>query len=133
MSNDRRPLSLSISPQLSNVELNELFTAAWNESEPTDFAKILDRSLVWIAAHQGTSLVGFVNVATDGGKHAFIIDTTVHPTMQRQGLGTRLVEEAAQQAKERGAHWLHVDYEAHLEAFYTQCGFTASKAGVRRL
>ena len=27
-------------------------------------------------------------------------------------------------------HWLHVDYEPHLEPFYRACGFTPTLAGL---
>lgn len=77
--------------------------------------------------------MGFVNVAWDGGQHAFILDTSVHRDWQRQGIATRLVAEAAAAARERGATWLHVDYEPHLEGFYRGCGFTPTPAGLIRL
>jgi GNAT superfamily N-acetyltransferase len=77
--------------------------------------------------------MGFVNVAWDGGIHTFLLDTTVHPNYQRQGIGVHLVQEAAATAKAKGIHWLHVDYEAHLESFYRQCGFHPTLAGLMRL
>ena len=44
---------------------------------------MLARSLTYVAAYDtvggGEQLVGFVNVAWDGGIHAFLLDTTVHP------------------------------------------------------
>jgi predicted N-acetyltransferase YhbS len=77
--------------------------------------------------------VGFVNLAWDGGVHAFFLDTTVHPAWQRRGIGQRLVNLAAQESRRSGAEWLHVDYEPHLEPFYRACGFRQSLAGVMRL
>jgi GNAT superfamily N-acetyltransferase len=94
---------------------------------------VLQRSLTWIAAWSRDRLVGFVNVATDGGAHAFLLDTTVHPDMQRHGLGRRLVAGAADQARLAGATWLHVDYEPHLDGFYQGCGFQPTAAGLLRL
>ena len=33
-----------------------------------------------------------------------------------------------------GCDWLHVDYEPHLAAFYTEaCGFSSTSAGLRTL
>ncbi|MFD0403300.1 hypothetical protein ACFVHI_35085 [Kitasatospora sp. NPDC127121] len=40
---------------------------------------------------------------------------------------------AADEARARGAQWLHVDYEPHLESFYGQCGFRPTAAGLMRL
>ncbi len=33
-------------------------------------------------------------------------------------------------SRARGAEWLHVDYEEHLEAFYQGCGFRPTPAGL---
>lgn len=40
---------------------------------------VLARSLTWVAAWRGDRLIGYVNVAADGGTHPFVLDTTVHP------------------------------------------------------
>ncbi|GAA5611290.1 GNAT family N-acetyltransferase [Streptomyces platensis] len=124
---------LVVRPDLTDAELNELFAASWPTHQPTVFAAKLSRSLAWIAARRGSRLVGFVNIVGDGGVHAFILDTTVHPDERRKGLGIRLVRAAANEARTRGAEWLHVDYEPHLESFYGQCGFRPTAAGLMRL
>ncbi|CAN3979469.1 GNAT family N-acetyltransferase [Kitasatospora purpeofusca] len=124
---------LAVRPELTDAELDELFHASWPEHRATSFAPVLARSLTWIAARRGDRLVGFVNVVGDGGVHAFVLDTTVHPDERRRGLGMRLVQAAADDAKARGAEWLHVDYEPHLESFYNRCGFRPTAAGLRRL
>lgn len=124
---------LAVCPELTDAELDELFSASWPNHKPTSFAPMLARSLAWIAACRGNRLVGFVNVVGDGGVHAFVLDTTVHPDERGQGLGTRLVRAAASEASARGAEWLHVDYEPHLESFYGQCGFRPTAAGLMRL
>ena len=91
---------------------------------------MLSRSLAYISAHYGIQLIGFVNVATDGGVHAFLLDTSVHPDFQHRGIGTELVRRAIEAAKGRGAQWLHVDYEPRLEGFYRACGFEPTLAGL---
>jgi GNAT superfamily N-acetyltransferase len=92
-------------------------------------------SLGWVTARtrQG-GLVGFVNVAWDGGDHAFLIDTKTRRTHQRQGAGTALVRRAAEEAKAAGCEWLHVDFEPELAAFYMDaCGFRSTAAGLIHL
>jgi GNAT superfamily N-acetyltransferase len=86
-----------------------------------------------VTAHVDEQLVGFVNVAWDGGSHAFLLDTVVHPTVRRQGVGKRLVERAAAMAREAGAEWLHVDFDAELRPFYEACGFRPTGAGLLAL
>jgi GNAT superfamily N-acetyltransferase len=130
---EHHQLTLRISPPVSGALLNDLFAAAWPGHRECDFAPVLTRSLAYICAYSGERLAGFVNLAWDGGIHAFILDTTVHPALQRRGVGTALVRAAAAAARERGIVWLHVDYEPHLEPFYRACGFVPTLAGLLRL
>ncbi|MGO7964834.1 GNAT family N-acetyltransferase [Rhizobium ruizarguesonis] len=51
----------------------------------------------------------------------------------RQGIATRLVREATRVARERGAEWLHIDFEPHLTGFYRACGFRPTEAGLIKL
>jgi len=120
-------------PPVTNQDLNALFANAWPDFKPRDFAPVLERSLGYVCAYQGDRLVGFVNIAWDGGAHAFLLDTTVHQNMQRQGIGLGLVRQARDIANRAGAEWLHVDYEAYLSEFYEKGGFKKTKAGLIKL
>ncbi|MBB6016333.1 GNAT family N-acetyltransferase [Deinococcus radiopugnans] len=114
--------------------LGRLRKAAWGgQDDGAWWQAVLERSLTWITAFDGTELVGFVNVAWDGGVHAFLLDTTVHPDWGRRGIGVNLVWEATQAARAEGIHWLHVDYEPHLHQFYELCGFRPTSAGLLKL
>lgn len=117
--------------ELSPEALAALFIASWPGASPPCFE--LQRSLCWVSAHAGQRLVGFVNVAWDGGIHAFVLDTTVHPDFRRHGIGLGLVQCAVDEARERGAEYLHVDYEPRHEALYRRCGFRPTQAGLIRL
>jgi GNAT superfamily N-acetyltransferase len=120
-------VTLWTDPFPSNAQMNELSGAAWGDDpEPKDFSNILRRSLAHVGAYERERLIGVVNVAWDGGIHAFTLDTCVHPDFRRRGVATRLVKETRQ----RGAHWLHVDFEAHLAKFHEGCGFRPTKAGL---
>ena len=120
-------------PCASDTVLRVLSQSAWNSDGPSSFQPILQRSLVHVGAFEGEIMVGFVNIAWDGGQHGFILDTCVHADWQRQGIATRLLEQAVIAARARGAKWLHVDFEPHLEGFYRGCGFRPSGAGVMQL
>ena len=119
-----------IDPAVRNEELNALFAAAWPAHSWRDFRPILKQSLAFVCAYQAERLIGFVNLAWDGGFHAFLLDTTVHPDLQRRGIGRRLVGHAAEVARERGTVWLHVDCELRWTAFYRGCGFRHTEAGL---
>lgn len=127
------PAAIRIDPHPDPESLRALFRAAWKAEPTVDFAAILSRSLVHLGAYDGDTLVGFVNVVWDGGQHASIFDTSVHPDYQRRGIATALVTKAADVARDRGAAWLHVDFEPHLAAFYEGCGFRPTGAGLIRL
>jgi GNAT superfamily N-acetyltransferase len=122
-----------IDPPLDDAALNDLFERAWPDHSPRQFDAVLARSLGVVAAFIADRLVGFVNVATDGGEHAFLLDPTVDRAYQRQGIGSQLVLRATALSRTRGCTWLHVDYEAALAPFYQALGFRDSLAGVMRL
>lgn len=123
-------IAYRIDPFPSEEELQPAWTAAWGSPWSGDLAVILNRSLVHACAYAGTRLVGYVNVAWDGGVHAFLLDTTVDPACQRRGIARELVRLVTAEARSRGAEWLHVDYEPHLTTFYEHCGFRPTAAGL---
>lgn len=120
-------------PEFEAGSFGALWLAAWGSDPGTYLNRVLPRSLCWVGAFDGSRPLGFVNVAWDGGVHAFLLDTQVHPDYRRRGIARRLVLRAADLARTRGAEWLHVDYEPQLEPFYAGCGFRPSKAGLIRL
>ncbi|MGV2127384.1 GNAT family N-acetyltransferase [Agrobacterium vitis] len=124
---------LRIDPFPSEDELNLLWFKAWSSPDRKEFTSVLLRSLTHIGAYEDDLLVGFVNVAWDGGIHAFILDTCVDPRIRRQGVATRMVVAATSVARERGAKWLHVDFQPNLTSFYRKCGFRHTEAGLMEL
>jgi GNAT superfamily N-acetyltransferase len=117
----------------ANDELNALHAECF-EHRPFDddwWGQVNGHSLGWACLRTGDRLCGFVNIAWDGGVHAFILDTMVAPALRRRGFATRLVEAAAEGARSAGCDWLHVDFEPHLRTFYLEaCGFEPAGAGL---
>lgn len=96
--------------------------------------RVREHSLGWVSARQDDLLVGFVNVAWDGGDHAFLIDTKTRGSYQHRGIGRELVNVATREAAAAGCEWLHVDFRSELAPFYLDaCGFTPTQAGLIRL
>lgn len=89
-------------------EMKRLWLKAWGDEGHPSFPTILQRSLGHVGAYDNELLIGFVNVAWDGGVHAFILDTCVDRDWQRQGIASTLVSQAADLARKGGAEWLHV-------------------------
>jgi len=126
-------VSILRNPPVTDAELNALFAAAWPAHGPREFQAILHHSLAYLCAMRAGRLVGFVNLAWDGGGHAFLLDPTVHPDFQRRGIGTWLLRECIVLARDRGVEWLHVDFEPGLAPFYRAAGFRPTEAGLIRL
>ena len=132
-----RPVRLSVREAVDDAALSRLHASAFGGTyrlQPWS-SRLAAHSLSWVTAHDDADLlIGFVNVAWDGGAHAFILDCVVHPDAQRAGLGAALVHRAAQEAGSAGCTWLHVDFEQHLARFYLDtCGFRTTAAGLLHL
>jgi ribosomal protein S18 acetylase RimI-like enzyme len=123
--------------EFENAEINELHAEAFDHRILDDDWKhqVEVHSLGWVCARQEDELVGFVNVAWDGGVHAFLLDTMVSKRAGRRGIGTQLVAVAVAEVRAAGCYeWLHVDFEDELRPFYFDaCGFTPTTAGLIRL
>ena len=133
----------------TNAEVESLHAAGFDRpvNEANDWRTPINRySLGWVCAREDGRLVGFVNVAWDGGVHAFILDTVAAAQHRppdasvaslaphRRGIGTRLVAVATENARAAGCEWLHVDFESHLRSFYVDaCGFRPTDAGLIQL
>jgi len=118
---------------LGNAELNALHAEGFGHPVlDDDWVAVLARhSLGWVCAREAGVLLGFVNVAWDGGVHAFVLDTLVAAAARRRGIGAALVEVAVREARRAGCEWLHVDFEEHLRPFYFgRCGFQPTDAGL---
>ena len=116
-----------------NGEINALHAECFDHRLfEDDWRSQVDRfSLGWVCARRDGQLVGFVNIAWDGGVHAFILDTMVTASSRKKGLATAMVKEAVARAKQTGCEWLHVDFDPHLRPFYFDaCGFTPTDAGL---
>jgi len=119
---------------VTNAALNALHAEGFGHPVRAEdvVSRLQHHSLGWVrATTPDGGLVGFVNVAWDGGTHAFLLDTLVAAAHRRRGIGRALVRTAAARAREAGCAWLHVDFETPLRDFYVRaCGFTPTDAGL---
>ncbi len=119
---------------VTDDELVELVESHGGTPERGWWDRIRPHSLGWVTARDGGVLVGFVNVATDGGDHAFLVDTKTRGDRQRSGIGTELVRVAVEHTRASGCEWLHVDFRSEHRSFYLDaCGFEPTAAGLIRL
>ena len=120
---------------LTDAELVELTRAHGGVAAPGWWNRVRPHSLGWVTARPADGdLVGFVNVAWDGGDHAFLLDTKTRPDYQRRGIASAVVRLGAIHAKAAGCEWLHVDFDAAFAPFYlNSCGFRSTDAGLIHL
>jgi ribosomal protein S18 acetylase RimI-like enzyme len=132
-------VELKVRYPVDDAVLSDLHHRAFSPDGPhadiavQPWASRLERhSLTWAGAFSAGSLVGFVHAVWDGGTHAFILDTVVHPDFQHLGIGRDLVRTVTDEAFKAGCDWVHVDYESRLAGFYENaCGFRPTAAGLR--
>lgn len=120
---------------ITDEEMVDLVESYGAPAAPGWWDQVRGHSLGWIAARDGDGvLVAFVNVAWDGGDHAFLMDTKTRADWQGKGVGTEVVRRAAAHAKAAGCEWLHVDFRPDLARFYFDaCGFRSTDAGLIHL
>lgn len=120
---------------LSDAEMTDLVTSYGGTPVPGWWDTIRPHSFGWVTARTADDVVvGFVNIVTDGGDHAFLIDTKTRGDFQRRGIATRAVAFATEHARAGGCEWLHVDFDDELRGFYLEaCNFEPTAAGLIHL
>ena len=121
---------------LDSTEVEGLHAEAFEHaSRAYDWRAQIDRySLGWVTAREGGLLLGFVNLAWDGGSHAFLLDLMVASLARRRSIGRALVTHATTHARAAGCEWLHADFEPGLWDFYfSACSFSSTAAGLIKL
>ncbi|MEM7260052.1 MAG: GNAT family N-acetyltransferase [Pseudomonadota bacterium] len=133
MSQTDRTIKIIRHPTLTDHQINALFNASWPDWSERSFQPILRQSLDYLGAFDNACLIGFVNLAWDGGCHGFIVDTTVHPDHRRQGIALLMLRELFTIARENNLQWLHADFESAYQRLYEKAGFRMSAAGVQKV
>ncbi len=122
--------------EFTNEALNHLHAEGFQHRLFADdwWGQVTRHSLGWVWAHHNQDLVGFVNVACDGGVHAFVLDTLVADRYRHRGVATEMIRICTKEARGARCEWLHVDFVDPLRAFYfDRCGFETTNGGVIKL
>ena len=86
--------------------------------DPSRIAKMFLNANVVISAYDGERLVGLLRGWTDFAFDGYVCDLAIHPAYQKQGVGKRLLDEAASLGPD--IHWILLaspiakDYYGHL-------------------
>ena len=107
---------------LTPDEVNAAYAwVEWPQREPWR-VEAISRTSTWFVARDGDELVGIARLLDDGGLHASLWDVIVRPDRQRQGIGTRLIEETRKRLGEKSKIVLLSAPEAR--EYYPRIGFT---------
>lgn len=110
-------------------EIEELRAAAgWDHFGKFD--KVLANSYSHYTIREQGSLIGFLNVLSDGVADAFLLDLLVSPKFQKKGIGQAIVVKAVADLTKDGIQCIQVTFAPELEPFYQKCGFYIFKAGI---
>lgn len=112
------------------IELNELLsTIGWGIKDIDKLENSLKLSWGWITARdENNNLIGFVQILSDGIKHAYILRLLVHKEYQGQGIGTKIIENMLQWLKENKFNPVLITKPSE-ETFYNKFGFGRSNNG----
>ena len=105
----------------------------WNRME-RDLADPRLLGAFHLCAFNGSRLVGYAAVVSNGVTDAYIQDVMVHPDCQRQGVGTQLMKRILARLEEEHVYMVSVIYgNGSLRPFYEKFGFGTMLCGQREL
>lgn len=112
------------------VELNELLsTIGWGIKDLDKLENSLKLSWGWITARDDNGkLIGFVQILSDGIKHAYILRLLVDKKYQGQGVGTKIVENMMELLNENKLNPVLITKPSE-ESFYNRFGFDRNSNG----
>ncbi len=116
--------------EINIEELNNLLaTIGWGNNSNEKLNNSLKLSWGWMTARdENNKLVGFVQVLSDGIKHAYILRLLVHKDYQGKGIGTGIVEELMLWLDENKLNPILLTKPAE-ESFYKKFGLEREQNG----
>ena len=110
--------------------INALRASVGWDHENGSYDTILQRTYTHYTVRAGGTLIGFLNILSDGIGDAFLVDLMIHPDFQRQGIGTELIKQAVRDLTADGVQCIQVTFNPENESFYRSIGFHILKAGI---
>jgi len=101
-----------------------------NLRDPEKEAQSLAHSISVTARGEGHTLLGYARVLTDQAYIYYVLDVMVNPAYRRQGIGTRLIERAVEEAQKNGFIKIFLTAIPGSEPFYERMGFRPSMSPV---
>ena len=118
-----------VDPDLEAIQVGQLREAIGWDARLDKYQRILGNTYLCVACFFKGSLVGYVDVVSDGVDDAYVRDLMVHPEHQRQGIGSKLIRMVIEAMRPRGIKMLSVILEPDQADFYRQAGFHIMAGG----
>lgn len=106
-------------------------STGWNEEYklgPQELHNAIRSSWFVVGAYDGTRLVGFGRVISDGVLHAMIYDVIVDPQYQRSGIGNQVMSKLLAQCNQAGIRDVQLFCAKGKAEFYKKLGFAERPA-----
>lgn len=117
-------------PDLKAEQVASLRESVGWDARVEKFKKKLGNTYFCVACLKDDSLVGYLDVVSDGIDDAYIRDLVVHPDYQRRGIGLKLLNMVIKRVKSDGIKMVNVIFEPRLEKFYKRANFVIMSAGL---
>ncbi len=117
-------------PELDALSVAALRTKVGWDARKDKLEKIIGSTYMTAACFDGNSLVGIIDVISDGVDDAFIRNLVVDPEYQRKGVGQKLLALVIDRLKTDQIKTVNVLFEAELTDLYRKAGFRIVKGGI---
>ncbi len=122
------PYSFAVKGDVRPQEIMDLRgSVGWDIENEAVWEQCLAQALCWVTARDGATsqLVG-IGFLVGNARHAMLVDMSVHPKVQRHGIGRRLQAERIAYAREHKVRYVTLnvdDSKPWLRRFYETMGF----------
>lgn len=123
-------LHYEYSPHLKAEQVARLRELVDWDGRVDKFEKKLGNTYFCVACFADDTLVGYVDVVSDGIDDAYIRDLVVHPDYQRRGIGSKLLDMIITRVRSDRIKTLNVVFEPRLKDFYEKSNFAIMAGGI---
>ncbi len=117
-------------PELDAAAVAALRTRVGWDARKEQLARIIGSTYMTAACFDGNSLVGIVDVISDGIDDAFIRNLIIHPDYHRKGIALKLLAMVLDKLKADQIKTINVLFEPELTDLYRKAGFRIVKGGI---
>ena len=116
---------IQLNGDVTSDEINNLMDLVIPGRDHDNFTETLKRSLGYVVVRDKTgTLIGYCNLAWDGGRHATIFDLNVHPDHRNQDFVFSMLQKLVEGARNTpDLRYLHADFNKSRTKIAEKYGF----------